>query len=414
MLNRMTQKLGPGLLFAAGAIGTSHLIQTTRGASTYGLAVCWLIVIACILKYPAYRAAVEYSGTTGRTLIDAYQRAGKWLLAPLLIVFLIEGLIAVAGISLVTAGLTNNLLGLAFDDLKLTLAVIAGTAIVLYVGKYRVLEGITKVFVVLFCVLVIVTTALALPELGNIAELATQLPVDEPNFTFYIAFAGWMPTGLGASVTLSVWITAKSTAMGRPVTPSEARLDFHVGYFGTVLLAVGFAIIGTAVLFGSDTVLSQGSTGFAAQLVSVFTQTIGAWTEPLIASAALVVMLSTVISTMDGLARVYSTFTVRLLSTKGSQVDNARYYGEFLALQFAVSCILLLLLMRSFLTFIDIATTTSFLVAPAVAWFNHRALFAADVPEQQQPGQAFRCWSWVGIVLLGALAAAFVALKLAN
>ena len=66
-------------------------------------------------------------------------------------------------------------------------------------------------FVALFSVLVVITAVVALPELAQSGSALTgRLPLDEQNFTFYIAFAGWMPTGLGASVTLSLWVCAKS------------------------------------------------------------------------------------------------------------------------------------------------------------------------------------------------------------
>ena len=130
------------------------------------------------------------------------------------------------------------------------------------------------------------------------------------------------------------------------------------------------------------------------------------------ASAALVVMLSTVVSTIDGLARVYATFTARLLYDSTDQADVDRWYGPFLAVQFIAACACLLLLMRSFLTFIDIATTTSFLVAPVLAYFNYRALFGGDVAEDQLPSRMFRYWSLAGIALLGTIAFAFITLKI--
>ncbi len=49
---------------------------------------------------------------------------------------------------------------------------------------------------------------------------------------------------------------------------------------------------------------------------------------------------------------------------------------------------------------VDIATTISFLVAPAIAIMNYRLVSSKDFPVEGRPGKAMRWLSVVGIVFL--------------
>ena len=58
--------LGPGVLYAAAAVGVSHLVQATRAGADYGLGLLAVVVLTCILKYPAILAAVSENGVIGK------------------------------------------------------------------------------------------------------------------------------------------------------------------------------------------------------------------------------------------------------------------------------------------------------------------------------------------------------------
>jgi len=62
----MWRMIGPALLFAGAAIGTSHLFQSTRAGAVYGLALVVVILLACLLKYPAFRFGVDYGHSPKR------------------------------------------------------------------------------------------------------------------------------------------------------------------------------------------------------------------------------------------------------------------------------------------------------------------------------------------------------------
>ena len=61
------KSLGPGLLWAATAIGVSHLVQSTRAGAAYGFALVWVVVAANLLKYPLFEAGPRYAVATGKS-----------------------------------------------------------------------------------------------------------------------------------------------------------------------------------------------------------------------------------------------------------------------------------------------------------------------------------------------------------
>ncbi len=411
MLKRLGETLGPGLLFAAAAVGVSHLVQSTRAGAEFGLAFAVPIVAVSLIKYPAFRFGAEYAAATGRSLIDGYERQGRWLLFASLAVFVVEGLAVVPAVSLVTAGITQNVLGSRLGDVTVTVSIILVASLLLMVGRYRLLENITRVFVVLFSGFTVVAAALAATRLwAPGATLAVAIAPSRDNLFFTVAVAGWMPIGITGSVFLSLWVCSRAADRARSIPPAEARLDFNVGFAASVALALCFLVMGTAMMLGRGMEISSGTAGFAAQLIGLFTQTMGEWAHLVIAVAALAVMFSTVLTVVDGFPRVIADIVARILAPR-REVDQGRLYVVFLAAQAVAALLLLLLLLRSFAAFIDLATTAGFLTAPVLAALNHRAMFAGSVLPESRPSTLLRWWSLAGVAALTVAALAYLSFR---
>ena len=84
----------------------------------------------------------------------------------------------------------------------------------------------------------------------------------------------------------------------------------------------------------------------------------------------------------------------------------------FLISQVLVSTLILILFLKSFRTFIDFTTSIAFLIAPGLAWFNHRAMCSPEIAAEYQPGGLMRSWSLLGVLILLAVAVGFLYLKL--
>lgn len=401
--------LGPGILFAASSVGTSHLVQSTRAGAGYGLALWGLILVSCLIKYPAFRFGSEYAAATGLTLIDSYFRQGRWAVFIYGVDVIVTLFIATAAVAIVTGGLINHVFQFGISDAAVASLLLVAGAGVLVSGKYHLFEQITKVFVLLFSVTMLIAVAVTLPDLEvKAANLAPVVELDKKTILFMIALAGWMPTAMGQSVFQSLWVCAKSKAIGRRLTPQEVSFDFNLGYVSTFILALCFLILGTVLMYQQGIPVSGTSSGFAAQLMALFTGSIGAWAYPVIASAAIAIMLSTVLALLDACPRALSTLLSSLKHSVVAIEAEQKYYGVLIVIQCVGASGILFFFTNHFTTFIDFATSVAFLTAPFLAFLNHRAVFSSEVAEQFQPSNIIRAWSIAGIAIMGGFALCYV------
>jgi len=405
-VTRWFASLGPGLMLAAAAIGVSHLVQATRAGADYGLSFIWLIILISVLKYPAFRFAVDYASVTNRSLVHAYSRLGRAPIGWLLVSFVVDMFIATSAVSLVTAGLLISVFDLPISGPHVAIGVVVVSALVLLNGKYSRAERLIKVLVVSFSVLTIIAMLVALPLLGGEGrDLFAQVSPSRGLAVFVIAMAGWMPMPMSGSVFLSSWACQKKALGNHPFDHKSAVADLRFGWTLTVVIAISFAIMGTAILFQTDRVVPTNAGAFATELLSVFTTLIGGWSYPLIALTAIAVMWSTVLALMDVVPRV----TARLIDCMTGRTETASTkYSALLAVQVIGITLIMLLLLQSFAAFIDFATSTAFVTAPALAYYNYRAVTSPDVASHYKPASFLIVWHWTGITALSVFAVAFI------
>jgi Mn2+/Fe2+ NRAMP family transporter len=97
--------LGPGILLATAAIGGSHIVASTQAGALFGWQLAWLILLVNVLKYPFFRFGVEYTLNHGESLLQGYQRKGRWYLRGFVLLSLIAAVVNTAGVLLLTASL---------------------------------------------------------------------------------------------------------------------------------------------------------------------------------------------------------------------------------------------------------------------------------------------------------------------
>ncbi|MCA9552327.1 MAG: divalent metal cation transporter [Myxococcales bacterium] len=410
--------LGPGLLFSAAAVGVSHLVQSTRAGADYGLALLGLVVLANLVKYPAFRFGPHYAAATGTSLLEGYRRQGRGALV-------IYGLATVgtmftvqAAVTVVTAGLAIQALGLPKAPVAVSAALLAGCGALLALGRYKLLDGVAKALVAVLTVSTLAAAIIVLPRVDPSTAFDLQLVTGHPGAVFFLAaLVGWMPSAIDVAVWQSLWTLARRAATGHTPTVRESMVDFHIGYIGTAALALCFVVMGAGVLFGQPIQLSDSPAGFAGQIVQMYEQTLGAWAGPLVGVAAFAVMLSTTLTVLDGFPRALVVLRARW---RGPEVpgtdelespDGRRAYFVAMLVLALGSVGVLLVLLTSLKALVDVATTLSFLTAPVLAALNHRAIHAAEVPEEHRPGPALRVGSLVGVALQAIFALGYLVLR---
>ncbi len=418
---RLLRVLGPGMLFAAAAVGVSHLVQSTRAGAVYGLAMLVPILLANALKYPAFRFGPEYAAATRTSLLEGYRRQGRWALGVYAVLTLGTMFTIEAAVTVVTAGLV--IAGLGLDPghgtvVGVSAGLIGVCAALLAIGHYRWLDRVTRVLVGALTACTLAATAMVLP---NVSFAPTEWVLSPSSLTradwmFMAALAGWMPSAIDIAVWQSLWTLARGRDDGRPVSPQDSQVDFHAGYIGTALLALCFMLLGAGVMHGAGVEPAAGAGAFAAQIIGLYTETLGAWAGPIISVAAFAVMFSTTLTVVDGFPRAIAILLARLRTAEDPDVDEqsapaqVRAYWIALALLAAGSVAVLAWFMTSLRQMVDVATTLSFLTAPVLALLNHRAMTSDAVPEALRPGPALRAFSAFCIAALAAMAVGYVVL----
>lgn len=399
----LVERLGPGLLFAGAAVGVSHLVQSTRAGAGYGLALVGVILLANLLKYPAFRFGTQYAATRGTSLLSAYRHQGRWALALYLLVTAGTLFAVQAGVAIVTAGLLGSLLGVADHTLLLTALLLGVCALLLFAGGLTSLIRATRILVAIFTVGTLAATAAVLPQVdfSTLRLLPPMSLLADPHLPFLIALAGWMPSAIDVSVWQSLWHVER--AHSQPVSLRDALLDFHVGYGGTTLLALCFALLGAGLLHQTQTPIADAPTAFASQLVGLYRETLGPTMGWIVGLSAFAVMLSTTLTVLDGFPRALSHLADEFAILRGdSPCDQrrARTYAAALVTQACGALVLLSLLLASLSRFIDLATTLSFLSAPVLALLNHRAMHSDLIPPTERPARWLSALSLLGIASL--------------
>lgn len=419
-LQRFLHKLGPGLLFAAAAIGVSHLVQSTRAGAGWGLAMAAFIVFANALKYPAFRFGPHYAAATQTSLLQGYRNQGTWALVLYLLLTLGTMFTVQAAVTMVTAGLLAAWLGVQASPVLLSAAILAGCFVLLLVGRYHWLDRVTKVLVGTLTVATIIATGAALGyvDWGRETWILPAEAFDGATLAFLAALIGWMPSAIDVAVWNSLWTLAKSSDDEEPAELGNTMTDFHVGYIGTAGLALCFMLLGTGVMHGRGIEFEQSAGAFAGQVLELYTTTLGPWSGPIIGLSAVVVMFSTTLAVLDGFPRALGVLATRFVGDETpddyeleSPLARKAYRGSMVALALG-ALVIVFWLQSSLKGMVDVATTLSFLTAPMLAFLNHRAVFSAEVPDEARPGPVLQWWSIIGIVLMSGFAVAWLVYRL--
>jgi Mn2+/Fe2+ NRAMP family transporter len=402
---------GPGLLWAAAAIGVSHLVQSTRAGADAGFALAGVILLALILKYPFFEYGPRYAAATGESLVEGYNRIGRWALWLYFGITVSTALIIQVAIVLFTSFLLQTAFGIPLPLPAVAALLILMCAGLLRVGRFRGLDGTIKLVLVLLAVSTLFAAALAVPR-ADLSTLAFWPPASAAvPLAFILALAGWMPSAIDVAVWSSVWTLAKNRDTGTTASVAHALLDFRIGYVATGILAFAFLLLGAGVMFHAGTSFSNAGTQFSLQLVDLYSQTLGAWTRPIVLVAVVTTMFSTALTVIDGFPRVIarSVAVIRAHGPARAADDTGPVYWVSGAVLGAATVLVVIQFAGSLTSMVDFATIVSFLTAPILGYLNLRVVTGSNVAPEHRPGRALVWWSHAGLVLLGGTAAVYLA-----
>lgn len=402
----LVKNLGPGLLFASMAIGTSHLVLSTKAGAQYGWLMVIPIVLANILKYPFFEFGIRYTNVTGKSLIEGYLNRGRGYLWLYALITLITTFTILAALYVVTSGLFINLFKIQDVPVSMVaLGLFVFISTLLIIGRYKFLETSLKFVISILFVALIVTTALVVLN-GKVAPVPDFTPPEifnEVGILFLIGLVGWMPTAVEASSWVSLWSIEKFKLTGKKLTLGEALQEFNSGYIMTALFAIFFLVIGWMTLYGTNTEISGNAIIFADQLVNLFTSNIGAWAYIFIAVSAFATMFSTCMTAHDAVARV-SVDIVELLFLKDKAFPRKRYFTIGVIVLAVINFIVISAFGANMGQLVALATFVSFVLAPVVGYMNLKNVMSTDLPEATRPRRRLQFLTYTGIIFLSLFA----------
>jgi len=406
-------------MWAAAAIGVSHLVQSTRAGALGGLSLAGIILLALVVKYPFFDYGPRFAAATGRSLVEGYREIGRWAVWLYLLITVSTAVIVQTAIVLFTSSLFRHVFGLEWS-----IWIVAGlvnfmcVGLVL-IGRFHIFDKVVKAILVVLALSTMTAAAVAAPHIdfGSMSLLPRTADGAFVSFAFLLALAGWMPSPIDLAVWSSLWTLAKDRDLGYRSSFRHVMMDFRIGYLGAGVTAFAFLILGTVTMYQTGASFSPQGTTFAGQVVDLYAATLGDWTLPIVYAAVLSTMFSTSLTVIEGYPRALErTIAVLRSSTQAEVEERSDHQGRVYVWALVVLGVATVLVHATFLgamtTLVDLATIVTFLTAPALAYLNLRAVTLPSFPAEFRPGRGLLVWSVGGLALLTGVAVVFLISRL--
>lgn len=321
-LGGILRQLGPGLIVSSIIVGSGELIVTPKLGAEAGFRLLWFIVLGCLVKVFVQIELGRYAVLRGRTTLEALNTLPGprlvvswvlwiWFAVYFAMIFQVAGI--VGGVSTVFA-----LGGLPLPLPAIALGVGASCAVLLWVGRYKLVEvlstGLVAVFVVgtLAAVVALQTTSYAITG----AQLKDGFSFGLPD-RVVTAFGAFGIIGVGASelIYYPYWCLEKGYGVqvgpndGSPEWRARARGWLRIMRFDAWLCfvvytttTIAFYLLGAAILHARELQVENAS--MIETLSRMYRDVFGEWSFPLFLTGAFAVLYSTVFAATASNARL--------------------------------------------------------------------------------------------------------------
>ncbi|CAH8226408.1 divalent metal cation transporter [Vibrio aestuarianus] len=403
-LPQLLRSLGPGIMMAAAAVGGSHLVASTKAGAIYGWQLAIMILLVNLLKYPFFRAGIQYTMGTGQSLVQGYAKLGRAYLWVFMVLSVVSAIINTAALLLFSASLLAYFVPFELSTVILSTVVLVTCLVILFAGHFRALDSLSKVIMAVLTIATLLAVVIAAVNPAQVVvETTSPSPWTLAAIGFLVVTMGWMPAPIEISSITSVWL--KRQCREQQVTPQSALFDFNVGYIGTAILAIVFLALGALVLHGTGVELSQSGVGFSHQLVGLYASTIGEWARYLIAVIAFFCIFGSTITVIDGYSRVIAE-AQRLLQNQ--QTESPRHYQVWVIIVSALALGIIAFWASALMPMLNFAMIMAFMTTPIFALLNYILVTKTPLPAALAVGKKLKWLSVVGLIYLFGFLAVFI------
>jgi Mn2+/Fe2+ NRAMP family transporter len=282
--------IGPGIVLAATGLGAGDLIAASVAGARFGYSLLWAALLGAVLKFALNEGLARWQLVTGTTLLEGWKRCLPKVVSWYFIAYLLLWTFVVAGALMAACGLAVHALFPSIDVKTAGAAQSLLAAGLVMFGRYRWLEQVMKLFIVLMFVLVLYCAWKVFPGWGTLLAGMLVPRIPDGSLWFLLGVIG----GVGGSVTLlsyGYWIAERGWK--QPASLGMVRLDLLAAYSMTAVFAVAVMLVSAGVepevMQGADMVLSVanhlgevvGEAGKWVFLVgfwaAVFSSMLGVW-----------------------------------------------------------------------------------------------------------------------------------------
>ena len=317
---QILKSIGPGLIISANIVGSGELIVTTKLGADVGFTLLWFILFSCLIKVFVQVELGRYAISEGKTTLQALND----LPGPRLIVSWIIWFWAIMYLGTI-AQMSGMIGAIGSIFAKSGPAYYAGAivpaaliALLLFIGRYKLVERASIVMVVLFtfftlaAVVALQWTSTPLTS-ANIAEgMSFQMPD-----SFILAFAAFGVTGMGAAelIFYPYWCLEKGYArfVGTRDDSKEwvarangwmrvMRIDAWISMVIYTIGTVAFYLLGAAVFQGKGV----DKANLMGELFTMYSNTLGDSGMVIYLAGAFMVLFSTVFVSTASNARLFA------------------------------------------------------------------------------------------------------------
>jgi len=412
------KQLGPGLIISAVIVGSGELIVTPKLGASEGVDLLWFIVIGCLIKVFVQIELGRFAVLHGGSSLEAMNRMPgprlvvSWLVWLWVLMFAAT-FFQVAGM---VGGLASiaEIAGVPADRRIVAIAIGVLTAVLLVVGRYRLIERLSTLMVAAFTIgtLIAVGALQTTPFAITLDDLVRGFSFHVPS-TFTVAFAAFGIIGVGASELIYYPYWCLEKGYSRHVGPADnsdgwrarargwlhvLRIDSWVACGIYTLATLAFFLLGATVLH--DKGLDVENAAMIPTLSHMYQETFGAWSLPVFLVGAFAVLYSTVFGATASNTRLIADSLVifRLLPAPTDEKRQQRI--RVISLVLPVSWVGIYLLWGQPVTLVVIGAVAQGLMLPFLGmlalWLHHQPGDAA-----LRPGRAWRIALWFSALSMG-------------
>lgn len=266
--------VGPGLVFVLSVVGPGDIVSNAAAGAQYGYALIWILLVTIAFRFVWVSTSAKYVLVTGETLLQGFDRLGRWVSWVLLVSILVMRHALNLYKVLLVGQAANLILGWSFPSSSVVLSLVLtffGTALIIW-GGYPLIEQLFRVLVAGLGGALFLAAWTSSPDFSEILR-GTFIPsIPEAQGLYGTAFLmlALIGTEAGSMTNLTYSYFMYEKGWRDPLKLRRQRTDLAIGVLCIFLMGATLQIASAGTLGALDVRLEE-----TADLVGILAESQG-------------------------------------------------------------------------------------------------------------------------------------------